>query len=327
MSDDRATRLPDSRVQPRFAGVCSFGRWPVLGEDGPCDWAVLGVPFDGGVTYRPGCRFGPRAIREQSQYLKHYSIEHSIDVPGSLRLADAGDAPVRPFDVEQTLTSVRVHAASLADRAERLLMLGGDHSIAFAGMMHAWERSGRPAGGLACIHFDSHLDTIDTVWGEQWNHATPFRRLIEAGALDPKRMISLGIKGPLNSADDLEYARDHGIEILGHDASLARGPDRLREFVSRLAGGPVYLSFDIDCIDPAYAPGTGTPCVGGFTSAEALMLIRACAGANIVGADVVEVLPDRDVAGNTALLAAHVAFEILACDAVRRRDKRDSGPA
>ncbi|MEL6797967.1 MAG: arginase family protein, partial [Planctomycetota bacterium] len=166
--------------------------------------------------------------------------------------------------------------------------------------------------------FDSHMDTLDTVWGEKWNHATPFRRLIEYGVLDPKRAISIGIKGPLNSADDLEYAREKGIRLVTHEDWRSQGSEPLRMFVRDVGDSPVYVSFDIDCVDPVFAPGTGTPSVGGFTSAEALGLLRSMRGANIVGADVVEVLPDRDVAGNTALLAAHVAFEILAIDAARR---------
>ncbi|MEO1583088.1 MAG: agmatinase [Planctomycetota bacterium] len=321
MSPDRRTRLPDARVQPRFGGLSTFGRYPTLSDaDGRPDWAILGVPFDGGVTYRPGARFGPRAIREQSQYLKHYSIEHGIDVPGVLSLADAGDAPVLPYSVKKTLDGVIDHAAGLD--ADRLLVLGGDHSIVYAGMTAAWQRAGSPASGLACVHFDSHMDTLDSVWGERWNHATPFRRLIEDGVLDPARMLSVGIKGPLNSGDDLEYAQAQGIEVITQPELAERGPARLTEFASDLAGAPCYVSFDIDCIDPAYAPGTGTPSVGGMTSADALGLIRRLRGLNLIGADVVEVLPDRDVAGNTALLAAHIAFELLALDAVRRDAER-----
>ncbi len=317
MSTDRKTPLPDARRNPRFGGIATFGRWPRIEDLGSrADWGVLGVPFDGGVTYRPGARFGPRSIREQSQYLKNYSIEHGIDVPGLLALADAGDAPVLPYSVKQTLDGVIEHARSVD--ADRLLMLGGDHSIVYAGMTAAWERAGKPAGGLACVHFDSHMDTLDTVWGEKWNHATPFRRLIEAGVLDPKRTISVGIKGPLNTADDLDYAREQGIRLITYTDWKRSGDDALRSFIAELGDAPAYLSFDIDCVDPVFAPGTGTPSVGGFSSAEVLDLLRSLVGINLVGADIVEVLPDRDVAGNTALLAAHVAFEILALDAVRR---------
>lgn len=318
----RRTQLPDARVQPRFAGIATFGRYPrledVLAQGKPVDWAVVGAPFDGGCTYRPGARFGPRAIREQSQYLKHYSLEHGVDVPGVLSLADAGDAPIRPYSVKETLDSVCEHLLTLGSAATKPLMLGGDHSLVYAGMKAAWTRAGKPAKGLACVHFDSHMDTLDTVWGEKWNHATPFRRLIEEGILDPERMVSIGIKGPLNTAEDLDYAQQQGIELVTYDRWKREGFTPVQFLLDKIGSDPVYLSYDIDCVDPVFAPGTGTPCVGGFTSAEALDLVRQLRGINLIGADVVEVLPDRDVAGNTALLAAHIAFEILALDAATR---------
>lgn len=316
------TRLPDSRVTPRFAGLCSFGRYPLL-TDLPdvstLDWAIYGVPYDSGVTYRPGARFGPRSIREQSQYLKRYHLEHGVDVCEVLSLADAGDAPAPPYHPKQALDGVIAFADALPTNA-RLLALGGDHSIAYANIMATWRRLGSPDEGLAVLHLDSHLDTVDEVWGEKYSHASPFVRLVEAGAIDPRFMMSIGIKGPLNAAADLDYGHDAGINVVTYDDwKLKDGDRRIRDFVRRLERRPTYITFDIDCIDPAYAPGTGTPSVGGFTSAEALILLRSFAGVNVAGADVVEVLPDRDVAGNTALLAAHVAFEILALDAISDR--------
>ncbi|GAB5495392.1 MAG: agmatinase [Phycisphaerales bacterium] len=319
---ERKTTIPNSRVQPRFGGIATFGRYPRI-EDAQAkgksiDWAIVGAPFDGGVTFRPGTRFGPRAIREQSQYLKHFSIEHAVDVPGVLSLADAGDAPIKPYSVKETLDGVVEHLGGIGDQSSKLMLLGGDHSLVYAGMKAAWNRQGQPAGGLACVHFDSHMDTLDTVWGEKWNHATPFRRLIEEGILNPKKMVSIGIKGPLNTEDDLDYAREQGIELVPHTRWEAEGFAPIQSALDRIGAEPVYLSYDIDCVDPVFAPGTGTPCVGGFTSAEALDLLRGLKGINLVGADVVEVLPDRDVAGNTALLAAHIVFEIIALDAATR---------
>ncbi len=286
----------------------------------PVDWLLYGYPFDAGVTYRPGARFGPRAIREASQYVKAYSIEHDVDVPGVLSLADAGDAPIAPFSCKETLDATVAFARALPDAAHtKLLAVGGDHSLAYANMKATWERRGSPARGLALVHFDSHLDTVDMTGGEKWSHASPFIRAIEDGILDPKRMISIGIKGPLNAKSDLDYAREQGVQIVTHEQWQREGDGPLRAFLKRLGTGEAYLSFDIDCVDPAFAPGTGTPCAGGFTSAESLGLVRACAGMNLVGADVVEVLPDRDPAGVTAFLAASVLFEILCLDAVRRR--------
>lgn len=324
------TALPDARRSPRFAGIATFARYPRLEDVGPdarpVDWIVYGVPFDGGVTYRPGARFGPRAIRDESQYLKRYSIDHGVDVCDALSLADGGDAPVAPYSCEQNAQVVAEFAAALDGGGKpartRLLALGGDHTIACANIRAAWNRQGRPRGGLALVHFDSHLDTVDSVWGERWGHASVFRRCIEEGLIDPRRTISIGVKGPLNSADDLRFARDHGIKVMSPAEFATKGRAAVAGFVRGLGGAPAYLTFDIDCVDPAFAPGTGTPSVGGFTSAEALAALRLFAGVDIAGADVVEVLPDRDPQGITALLAAHVAFEVLAMDAARRGVRR-----
>lgn len=324
---DPRTRLPDSRVSPRFAGLCTFGRYPRLEDISktdaaawPIDWLIYGVPFDSGVTYRPGARFAPRAIRDASQYLKRYSIEHKVDVCQVLSLADAGDAPVRPYGCKKNTDAVADWAAALPEpKHTRLLALGGDHSIALANLRATFRRAGSPKAGLSLIHFDSHLDTVDAVWGEKYGHASPFIRAIEEGLVNPRNMLSIGIKGPLNTPDDLAFAAKHGVTIVTYeDWRWRQGEATIAETIARLKGTPCYLTFDIDVIDPAYAPGTGTPCPGGFSSAEALHLLRSLAGLDILGADVVEVLPDRDPAGITAFLAAHVALEVLCLDAVRR---------
>lgn len=322
------TKLPDSRVSPRFAGISTFCRYPLLEsttpDNRPVDWAIYGVPFDGGVTYRPGARFGPRAIRDASQYVKRYSIEHDVDICDLLSLADAGDAPVSPYSVKKTLDGVVEFTDDLGEPAHtKLMAIGGDHSIAYANIKATCQRRATRDGGLALIHFDSHLDTVDTVWDEKWTHASPFIRAIEDGLIDPKRTISIGIKGPLNTSEDLNYAKEKGVKIITFEQwrrSEFEGNSELTAFIEQLNGDEAYLSFDIDVVDPAYAPGTGTPSVGGFTSAQILSLLRSLRGLNIVGADVVEVLPDRDPAGITSLLAAHIMFEILALDAIRTVD-------
>lgn len=326
------TTLPNPRTTPRFAGIATFCRYPRI-EDVPAgqpiDWALYGVPFDGGVTYRPGARFAPRAIREASQYVKRFHLEHGVDVCEKLSLCDAGDASISPYHLKETLEGVAAWAAALgAQRTNarpgeaghpKLLAVGGDHSIAYANIKAVWERRGKPKGGLALIHFDSHLDTVDSVWNEKWGHASPFIRCIEEGLIDPRAMISVGIKGPLNTADDLAFAQKHGVRIVTRDAA-AKDPTWgfLRDFVHTLGSREAYLTFDIDVVDPAFAPGTGTPSAGGFTSHEALSMLRALRGVRLAGADVVEVLPDRDLAGITAFLAAHVMFEVLALDACVR---------
>ncbi len=328
----RQTVLPNPRISPRFAGICTFCRYPraedVAPENRPIDWLIYGVPFDTGVTYRPGARFGPRAIREASQYVKRYHIEHNVDVCAALSIADAGDAPVLPYDIKKTLDEVcdwakskaKEHGGSRGSSKDqgapsKLFAVGGDHSIAYANLKATWELAGKPRDGLALLHFDSHLDTVDAVWGEKWGHASPFRRAIEKGIVNPKKMLSLGIKGPLNSADDLNFAKQHGVTILTYADVKRAGTKPIEKFVKENRSNPTYLTYDIDVVDPAFAPGTGTPCPGGFTSAEALDLLRTLRGTNIIGADVVEVLPDRDASGITAFLAAHIIFEVLALSA------------
>lgn len=332
------TILPNPRQTPRFAGVASFCRYPMLDDVAapslPLDWILYGVPYDGGVTYRPGARFGPRAIRAESQYVKPYSIPHGITLTDVLSMADGGDAPVELYGCEKNVKSVAAWATTLGEPKSprnhtKLLAVGGDHSIALANLRATWERRGKPKGGLAVIHFDSHLDTVDATFGEKYSHASPFIRAVEEGLIDPRRMLSIGIKGPLNTARDLDYARDHGVTILTCEETRRAGTGAIDAFLKKLGDAETYLTFDIDVVDPAFAPGTGTPSVGGFTSAEALALLRHLATGgrgeksvhppHIVGADVVEVLPDRDVSGITALLAAQVMFEVLCLDALARK--------
>jgi len=331
------TRLPDPRRTPRFAGVSTFCRYPLLEtlsltEASALDWLIFGVPHDAGVTYRPGARFGPRAVRDASQYVKRFHIIHEVDVCEVLSIADAGDAPVSPYELKAALDGVATWAAELAQNPAnsapaKLFAVGGDHSIAYANIKATVARlraAGKlgPQQGLAVVHFDAHLDTVDSVWGATWGHASPFRRAIEEGLIDPKAMLSIGVRGPLNAASDLDYARSTGIQILPaevviEDEGTARA--RVLDFVATNKNRPAYVTFDVDSLDPAFAPGTGTLCPGGLTSAQALGLLRRCAGLNVVGGDVVEVLPDRDVAGITAFFAAHVIFEVLALDAVTRK--------
>lgn len=317
------TTLPNARVTPRFAGISTFCRFPRLEDvapgSRPVDWALYGAPFDSGVTYRPGARFGPRAIRDASQYAKPYHIEHDVNIAEAMSLADAGDAPVQPYDCETNAEVMASFAMGVGDPAHtKLFAIGGDHSIALANLRATWARRGKPKGGLALLHFDSHVDTVDQTMGERYSHASPFIRAIEEGLIDPKRMLTVGVKGPLNTKSDLDYARDKGVTLVTYERWRREGDAPVRAFMERLGDDEAYLSFDIDAVDPAFAPGTGTPSVGGFTSAEAVGLLRTLRGANLVGADLVEVLPDRDVSGITAMLASQIIVEALALDALRR---------
>ncbi len=307
-----ATELPSGRVQPRFAGLATFMRFPRLSDaSGTHDWIVYGIPFDGGTTFHPGARFGPRAVREASQYVKPASIELQVDVAKVFSLADAGDAPVAPFSCADNLDMVTDFAKAL----------GGDHSVSLANIRAAWEHCGRPASGLALVVLDAHVDSVDRVWDEPFSHASVLRRAVEDGCIDPTRTLLIGQRGGLNTLDDLVFARDSGMTTIpaaAFHADAADAAEQVQAFRRRIADAPLYLSCDVDCADPAFAPGTGTPVCGGLSSGDLLAQVRAFAGAQLVGADVVEVCPARDVAGITALLAAHVAFECIAIDAVGR---------
>jgi len=310
------TVLPSGRVQPRFAGVCTFLRAPqidaVSPASKPIDWAIYGVPSDAGVTFRPGARFGPRAVRDASQYIKPFLIEQGVHIAERLSFADAGDSPASPYSCKQTLEDAAAFASKLGDpKHTKLLAIGGDHSIAYANLKATWERRGKPSGGLALIHFDAHMDTVDEVWGEKWGHASPFRRAIEAGYIDPKSMISVGIRGTLNDPRDLDYTKNLGVNLITFDQWQQNGPATLAAFLAKIATRETYLTFDVDAIDPAFCPGTGTPVAGGFTSAQALSAVRSLRGINLVGADIVEVLPDRDVSDITSTFAAQLMAEIL----------------
>lgn len=303
------TQLPDARVFPRFAGVCSFFRFPIeLQPKSGVDWAVYGVPFDASTTYRPGARFGPRAIREQSAYIKAYHLQYQQHLLERYSLVDAGDAPVSPYDFEENLKQHENFALAWREKGARTFAVGGDHSIALGNMRATAKSFGEK---LALIHFDSHTDTVDSLWGEKYTHAAPIRRGIEEGLFDTKAMISIGIKGPVNTAHELDWGQDQGIEYVTYEEWRAEGSERIQKFAKSLGNKAVYLSFDIDCVDPAYAPGTGTPSVGGFTSAEVIELVRIFRGINLQGADLVEVAPAYDPSYVTALLGAHLIFEIL----------------
>ncbi len=324
MKEHKSTPLPNGRLHPRFAGLLSFLRVPrlqdLLAENSPADWAIYGAPFDGGTTYRPGARFGPRAIRDASQYVKAYHLELAVDWAKSMSVVDAGDAPTAPFSCEANAQMLTEYARTIGGVSTKLLAVGGDHSIALANMRVAFERAGRPQGGLAVLHFDAHLDTVDRVWGEAYSHASPFRRAIEEGIIAPSKMLSIGTRGPLTMAEDLAWCKAQGIEVVSSQDAINSivGLEAVARFVTREAQRPVYLSIDIDVLDPAFAPGTGTPVPGGLTTARLFEHLRAAKGMHCVGADVVEVLPDRDTAGITALAAAHCLAEILALDACVR---------
>lgn len=293
---------------PRFAGRSTFARLPRRDEVERCDVAVVGVPFDSGVTYRPGARFGPHAIRNATRLLRSYHPGLDVWPFAAQQVADAGDVACNPFDIAEAIGQIEAAAEEVFAGAETILTLGGDHTIALP-LLRVMRRRHGP---VALLHFDAHLDTWDTYFGAAYTHGTPFRRAWEEGLLLEERATHVGIRGPLFSPEDLVDDERFGFQIVsamdleggGIDAAAAR----VRE---RLGDAPVYVSVDIDVLDPAHAPGTGTPEAGGLTSRELLGTLRALAGMNIVGADIVEVAPAYDHAELTCVAASHVAYELL----------------
>jgi agmatinase len=310
----------DATVVPRFAGPPTFAALPRVDEVSDVDVAVVGVPFDSGVSYRPGARFGPAHIRESSRLLRPYNPALDVEPFARRQVVDAGDIAANPFDIGRAIESVEAGARELLERAGRLLTLGGDHTIALPLLRALHARH----GPLAVVHFDAHLDTWDTYFGADYTHGTPFRRAAEEGLLDPAGCLHVGIRGPLYTARDLVADAELGFQVV-HARELddlgARGVvERLRD---RVGERPLYVSVDIDVLDPAFAPGTGTPEAGGLTSRELLAILRGLAGLDLTGADVVEVAPAYDHAQITGIAAAHVAYELLS--AMAAVDSSDPG--
>ncbi len=298
----------DATIVPRYGGAPTFARLPRWDEVERADVVVLGVPFDSGVSYRPGARFGPSHIRESSRLLRPYNPAQDIKPFAVQQVVDGGDIAVNPFAIDEALASVQQHAARVLAEGAKLLTLGGDHTIALPLLRAMAEKH----GPLAVVHFDAHLDTWDTYFGADYTHGTPFRRASEEGLLDKNACMHLGIRGPLYTADDLVEDGDLGFQIVHAVEIDTLGVTGVIErMLARVGDRPVYVSIDIDVLDPAFAPGTGTPEAGGFTSRELLAIIRAFSNTNLVGADIVEVAPAYDHAQITGIAAAHIAYELL----------------
>jgi guanidinobutyrase / D-arginase len=299
----------DPRVIPRFAGPATFARLPRREDVDICDVAVLGIPFDSGVTYRPGARFGPHAIRNATRLLRSYHPGQDVRPFADQQVADAGDVGCNPFDIGEAIGQIEAAADDVLGGAGALLSLGGDHTIALP-LLRAMHRRHGP---IALVHFDAHLDTWDTYFGAAYTHGTPFRRAWEEGLLLEGGATHVGIRGPLFSAEDLVDDERFGFEIVSAMEVLDEGRRAVAERVrARVADAPVYVSIDIDVLDPGFAPGTGTPEAGGITNRELLGILRGLAGVNLVGADIVEVSPPYDQAEITAVAASHAAYELLA---------------
>jgi agmatinase len=298
----------DAAVVPRYAGPPTFARLPRIDEVNRADVAVLGVPFDSGVSYRPGARFGPGHIRESSRLLRPYNPALGTSPFAAQQVADAGDVAVNPFSIDEAITTVEHAARQLLERVSRFLVLGGDHTIALPLLRAVAARH----GPVSVVHFDAHLDTWDTYFGAAYTHGTPFRRAAEEGLLDRSGCLHVGTRGPLYSGDDLSSDAGLGFAVItAPDAEYLGVRGMAERIAQRVGDRPVYVSVDIDVLDPAHAPGTGTPEAGGLTSRELLAVVRSFTSLNLAGADIVEVAPAYDHAQITGIAAAHVAYELL----------------
>ena len=298
----------DAAAVPRFAGFSTFMRLPAVTSAAGLDIALVGIPWDGGTTNRAGARHGPREMRNQSSLMRRVHHVTRLAPFSVANIADVGDVSVNPIDLRDGLARIETSLSEIVAAGAIPLCAGGDHLTTLP-VLRAVAKS-RPVG---LIHFDAHSDTNDTYFGDNpFTHGTPFRRAIEEGLLDPKRVVQIGIRGSIYDPDEHGWAREQGIRIIYMEEFVRRGPaDVMAEAREIAAGQPTYVTFDIDSIDPSMAPGTGTPEVGGFTTREAQEMLRLLDGVDIVGADVVEVAPPFDVGGMTALAGATMMFELM----------------
>jgi len=298
----------DSSRMPRFAGPATFARLPRLDEVDAIDVAVLGVPFDSGVSFRSGARFGPAGIREASRLLRPYNPAADVSPFAVVQVADAGDIAVNPFDIGDAVETIEQASGEFARAGIELVTIGGDHTIALPLLRSVAARH----GPVALVHFDAHLDTWDSYFGAAYTHGTPFRRAVEEGILDTEALCHIGTRGPLYGTKDLADDRRFGFGIYTSADVFRRGVDEIVDAVrNRVGTRPLYVSIDIDVLDPAHAPGTGTPEPGGMTSRELLEILRGIRDLALVGADIVEVAPAYDHAEITSLAASHLAYELV----------------
>jgi agmatinase len=310
----------NSLETPRFSGIRTFARLPAVSDDlDGVDVAIVGIPFDTGGTYRVGARFGPEAIRSSSVLLRPYSDAMGIGAFDYLSVIDYGDLAVLPGYIEQSYERIRAGLLPLVRAGVVPIGLGGDHSITLAELRAIAEVH----GPLGLIQLDSHSDTVESYFGMPHTHGTPFWHGVKEGLLDTRRVVQVGLRGSIYAARDYEVPRELGFEVItaaeAHSTDMRALAERIRD---RVAGGPVFLSYDIDFLDPAYAPATGTPEIGGFTTWDFQNVVRRLTGLNFVGFDVVEVIPEYDVAATTSLAAANGTYEFLTLLACARRDSR-----
>ncbi|MEX0625663.1 MAG: agmatinase [Chloroflexota bacterium] len=308
----------DSLVSPRFTGPSTFARLPHVRSLEDVDVAIVGVPFDTGVTYRVGGRFGPNAVRDASVMLRPYNANLDVKPFEVLSCVDYGDVAIVPGYIERSYAAIEQAVAPIVEAGVIPLLVGGDHACTLPHL-----RATRSRGPVAVIDFDSHTDAWDSYFGEKYNHGTWMRRAIEEGLVDVAHSIEIGLRGSLYGAEDWTGLRDElGLEYLTTEAVLERGADAVAAAIrERVGDRPAFIIFDIDVVDPAFAPGTGTPEPGGISAHDALSIVRRLTGIDFIGFDVVEVIPAYDPAGQTAFLAANLAYEMLSLVALRRSSR------
>ena len=318
-SDSTPIQPISGTVVPRFAGPSTFARLPELRDVSHCDVAIVGIPFDAGTSYRPGARFGPQAIRQASRHLRtQYHPAYDTEPFAEQQVADAGDIACNPYNIEKAVLEIQKAATELLGKADRIISLGGDHTIALP-LLRAVNHYHGP---VALVHFDAHLDTWDTYYGAPYTHGTPFRRAAEEKLFLESASMHVGIRGPLYSRDDLKNDKELGFKVIHCDEFQSEGIDHVvKRIRDRVGDNPMYLSIDIDVLDPAHAPGTGTPEIAGMSTRELVGVLRGLAGLNIISADVVEVSPAYDHAELTSLSAATTVFEITNLFAYSKKQK------
>jgi agmatinase len=297
----------DALVYPRFSGIASFMRLPNIPRAQELDIAIAGIPFDGGTTYRPGPRFGPRHVREQSAIIRPWNPVLNCNPFDRWRVADYGDLAINPLSLDDTYNRITTQLNDIADAGARALCVGGDHSI----LLPILRSVHRKFGPVALVQFDAHNDTWGGYFGSPHSHGTPVRRAVEEGLLLEGSVLQVGLRGQVYSKDDFEFGRQHKFSVVTAEEFHRHGLAPIEKVLKRLRGKPLYLSLDIDVVDPAFAPGTGTPQVGGLTSFQILELVRSLRGQSFVGADLVEVSPPYDNGEITSLLAANLLYEML----------------
>jgi len=318
-SDSTPIQPISGTVVPRFAGPSTFARLPELRDVSHCDVAIVGIPFDAGTSYRPGARFGPQAIRQASRHLRtQYHPAYDTEPFAEQQVADAGDIACNPYNIEKAVVEIQKAATELLGKADRIISLGGDHTIALP-LLRAVNHYHGP---VALVHFDAHLDTWDTYYGAPYTHGTPFRRAAEEKLFLESASMHVGIRGPLYSREDLKNDEELGFKVIHCDEFQSEGIEHVvKRIRDRVGDNPMYLSIDIDVLDPAHAPGTGTPEIAGMSTRELVGVLRGLAGLNIISADVVEVSPAYDHAELTSLSAATTVFEITNLFAYSKKQK------